>query len=82
MWVHQGKRVTNSLHTSGVQELCLEGGLEDLQLNNVKVRRGKFRLDHGKFSYGIDLFLMGEWVEAPSLEVFKSWVDIVLRDLV
>lgn len=35
VWVHQGNRVTNSLHVSGMQEGCLEGGLEDLRLDEV-----------------------------------------------
>lgn len=33
--VHQGDRVTNSLHISGMREGCLEGGLENLRLDEI-----------------------------------------------
>lgn len=37
-----GKWVTNGLHISGMREGCLEGGLKDFRLDEV---RGKSRVD-------------------------------------
>ncbi|KFQ38990.1 hypothetical protein N332_05117, partial [Mesitornis unicolor] len=53
--------------------------------NNIKLHQGRFRLDIRKFFFTIRIVtnrLLREMVESLSLEVFKSCVDIMLRDVV
>ena len=55
--------------------------------SGLQLCHGRFRLDVGKYFFTERVIrqgngLPGEAVESPSLEVFKSTVDIALRDMV